>query len=110
MIKNMRNYIPWLSDDCLLIRFEDLVGAKGGGSGQKQSETVRKLVEHLEIDLSEDKLNQIAGDVHNANSRTFRKGVIGGWRDEFTAEQSQWFKEKFNDLLVTLGYEEDDAW
>ena len=40
----------------------------------------------------------------------FRKGVAGDWRDVFTEQNRRDFKEAAGDLLIELGYEEDDAW
>jgi hypothetical protein len=37
--------------------------------------------------------------------RTFRKGQIGGWREEFSAEHEVAVKEDLGSLLVELGYE-----
>lgn len=40
----------------------------------------------------------------------FRKGVPGDWANHFTPEHKQVFKERFNDVLIKTGYEEDDNW
>ena len=40
----------------------------------------------------------------------FRKGVPGDWVNHFTPEHKLVFKERFNDVLVKLGYEEDSSW
>jgi hypothetical protein len=40
----------------------------------------------------------------------FRKGISGDWRNCFGEEHRQFFKKHHNDLLVTLGYEDDDSW
>lgn len=40
----------------------------------------------------------------------FRKGVPGDWVNHFTPEHKRVFKERFNDVLVKLGYEDDDDW
>jgi hypothetical protein len=43
-------------------------------------------------------------------SHTFRSGKTGGWRQHFTDEHKQLFKEVAGDLLVKLGYEENNDW
>ena len=43
-------------------------------------------------------------------SPTFRKGLVGGWREEFTPAVVDCFKEHDNGWLVELGYEKDDKW
>jgi hypothetical protein len=40
----------------------------------------------------------------------YRKGVPGDWVNHFTAEHKRVFKERFNDVLIQTGYEDDDAW
>jgi hypothetical protein len=42
--------------------------------------------------------------------RFYRKGVAGDWKNHFTAEQREQFKQLAGDLLVTLGYERDLSW
>ena len=40
----------------------------------------------------------------------YRKGVAGDWISHFTPEHAELFDEKFGDLLIGLGYEEDHEW
>jgi hypothetical protein len=44
------------------------------------------------------------------NSRTFRSGKAGGWREHFTDDHKQLFKDVAGDLLVRLGYEMNNDW
>lgn len=39
-----------------------------------------------------------------------RKGVAGDWRNVFTEQDREIFKEEAGDLLVQLGYEKDHGW
>ena len=43
-------------------------------------------------------------------SNTFRKGQIGGWREEFSEEHARSAREIAGPLLVELGYEADSEW
>lgn len=43
-------------------------------------------------------------------SSHFRKGQPGDWANHFTAEHKAEFKDRFNPVLVKLGYEDDDSW
>jgi len=43
-------------------------------------------------------------------SPTFRSGRAGGWREHFSPEIRRLFKDTAGDLLVQLGYEQDDDW
>jgi len=40
----------------------------------------------------------------------YRKGQSGDWRNHFTDAHKTYFKEHYNNLLVTLGYEKDMGW
>lgn len=39
-----------------------------------------------------------------------RKGVVGDWCRYFTEEHKVLFKQLAGDMLIRLGYEEDNAW
>jgi hypothetical protein len=74
------NYLPWLKEkDCLVVKFEDLVGSRGGGNDQRQLETLGRIARHLGISFNEGGLQEIAFNSFNKNSATFRKGQIGDW-------------------------------
>lgn len=40
----------------------------------------------------------------------FRKGIAGDWVNHFTEDHKKYFKKKYNDLLIRLGYEGDANW
>jgi hypothetical protein len=40
----------------------------------------------------------------------YRKGVTGDWRNHFQTEHKEYFKNKYGDLLIKLGYETDMNW
>ena len=40
----------------------------------------------------------------------YRKGISGDWRNHFAPEHIEYFKSKYNDLLLKLGYESDKDW
>ncbi|MGH7858702.1 MAG: sulfotransferase domain-containing protein [Candidatus Binatia bacterium] len=40
----------------------------------------------------------------------YRKGVAGDWMNHFRPEHVAMFKKKYDDVLVKLGYENDDRW
>lgn len=45
-------------------------------------------------------------DVHSH----YRKGVPGDWANHFTAEHAELFDQKYGDLLMKLGFEQDHSW
>jgi hypothetical protein len=43
-------------------------------------------------------------------TRKHRKGIAGDWKNVFTEQNKQDFKAAAGELLIELGYEEDDNW
>lgn len=106
-----RSFIPWIDDsDCCLLRFEDLIGEQGGGSGGVQAQQISKLAAHLGIDLDRNEVTKISANLFSSSSRTFRKGQIGDWVYHFSDFHKEIFKEYYGELLIRLGYEEDGNW
>jgi len=94
-----------------LFRFEDLIGKKGGGDSLTQRDNIGALASVLGIQLSKKELLFVARNLWgNASglSGTFRNGTIGSWRAHFKPEHKVAFKEEFHDLLIQLGYEQDN--
>ena len=40
----------------------------------------------------------------------YRKGVPGDWKNHFTSEHIRLFKDRYNDLILKMGYESDPDW
>ena len=40
----------------------------------------------------------------------FRKGVLGDWVNHFQPRHREYFAERYNDVLIKLGYEQDSEW
>ena len=105
-----RNYLQWTEHGSYLVRFEDLIGPGGGGNRERQIETIRKIGQHVGLDLSVNDAERIADRLFDPRSPTFRKGRIGDWRAHFREEHKEVFKELAGDVLVQLGYEKDLNW
>lgn len=102
-------YMGWLDQpQVLMLRFEDFI--------TQRKETIAGVLDHairggfpLACDR-ESAINTLADSIDPQRSPTFRSGKVGGWRAQFTPEHKQLFKEAAGDLLVRLGYEQDDGW
>ena len=66
----------------LILRFEDLVGKKGGGTDDLQFKSVKAIAQHIGIldQFSNEKISSI-GSQSFGKTTTFRKGQIGRWVD-----------------------------
>ncbi|WP_426962139.1 sulfotransferase domain-containing protein [Haloparvum alkalitolerans] len=107
----MDSFLAWETKPYVeTVRFEDLIGPKGGGDRSSQERTVRRIAHHLDVSIDENDLSHIADKTYSSGSDTFRKGLIGDWKNHFTPAHVEAFKEETGDALVRLGYENDHAW
>jgi hypothetical protein len=99
----------WLEQPHVIcIRFEDLI--------QNSQATLESMLDELErtgykIPTPREKaLSVLVHSIQPRKSHTFRSGKAGGWREHFTGEHKELFKDVAGDLLVRLGYEKSDDW
>ncbi len=106
IIDSLESVIKWKqSNNSLLVRFEDLIGAQGGGgSKERQFLAVKQICLYLEIDADTAFIDTICQQAFDPSARTFRQGKIGGWRDVLKAEQLTMFYQQASDILTNLGY------
>ena len=106
----------WVTDpNVYAVRFEELVGERGGGSEENRLHIVEQILDHLEISLSSSEIKaKFSSKVMNPEeSHTFQKGgrgSIGGWRSFFKEKHKEAFKEVAGQLLIDLKYEKDLSW
>lgn len=93
-----------------LIRFEDAVGAAGGGSDKTQREVIRGIFSAIDVPLSDEMEEYIASNCRSAKTQTFRTGSIRNWEKVFDDEIRSAFSRAAGDLLIELGYEKDINW
>ena len=91
-----------------MVRFEDLVGPLGGGSEEAQRLAVERVATHLGIPVDERTMRSVKEGLFGVG-RTFRRGQVGGWREEFTAEHERALEDSVGPLLAELGYEADPS-
>ena len=102
-IERMVNSItPWQDvDNFILLKFEDLVGPKGGSTEELQFESIDKILNH--INANQFNIEDIAIKSFGKPG-TFRKGKINRWKIELDNKEKELFK-KYDDYFVSLGYE-----
>eukprot|EP01008_Symbiontida_sp_HLA12_P000712 NODE_1720_length_558_cov_1.549425_g1706_i0.p1 GENE.NODE_1720_length_558_cov_1.549425_g1706_i0~~NODE_1720_length_558_cov_1.549425_g1706_i0.p1 ORF type:complete len:176 (+),score=52.93 NODE_1720_length_558_cov_1.549425_g1706_i0:3-530(+) len=102
--KVYRSMLPWREEpECLLIRFEDLIGEKGGGSRSGQRNAVRRIAAHLGI--SQDAAEAAFGKIYDPNARTFSSGKIDGWKTSMEPGLIHLLSEACEPLCREAGYE-----
>lgn len=102
-----QNNLEWLDDDRVLsVRFEDLI--------LNRDNTLAEILEYIEsfgvrFTVEQEKAVAVLRQaIQPKKSGTFRKGQPGNWQEHFTEENKKRFREVAGDLLVQLGYEEDN--
>ncbi|MEK6256004.1 MAG: sulfotransferase domain-containing protein [Chloroflexota bacterium] len=103
------SYIDWLKQPNILsLRFEDL--------RLQTEQTLNKLLDFLALrgftpNLPRDKcIQSLRESISPHRSGTFRKGQPGNWREHFSGDNKELFKELAGDLLISLGYEQGHDW
>lgn len=98
----------------LIIRYEDLLS--------NPEIELSKIAKHCALDNSPQKIRKIveinsfsnlSGGRNKGNESSnsfFRKGVAGDWKNHFTPNLKNIYKEKIGDFLVDFNYEKDLDW
>jgi len=99
----------WLDQKHVMcLRFEDLINHR--------DTTLNAMLDEVEKTgyriptLREKALSVLIEAIQPKKSHTYRSGKTGGWKQHFTDEHKKLFKEVAGDLLVRLGYEQNNDW
>ncbi len=87
--------------DVCKVSFEEMVGARGGGSAEQQCKTVQRVADFLDIDIDP---GSVAERLFREDAFSFFKGQIGSWRKAFTSEHESLFHNRFGHVLEAYGY------
>lgn len=92
----------WVEDRAVLkVRFEELVGERGGGSAELKADALERIVAFLRLDETHiDTLSRTA----TSPTTTFREGQIDGWRKSIPAKAHELLLQECGDLLESFGY------
>lgn len=106
MRQRLELFAPWLEEPgALVLRFEDLVGPRGGGSEAAQADAVARLAAHVGADLDADAVRHVAQRAFDPRSATFREGRIDGWRAHLTTSQLSRLEDECGEAARLLGYD-----
>jgi len=101
-------YLDWLDQPSVMsIHFEDLIHDRAG--------TLNRIIDHFldRVPLRTDRgllLESLESSINPSKSPTFRSGKTSEWKKHFTNEHKKIFKDVAGDLLIRLGYEENNNW
>jgi hypothetical protein len=102
-------YLAWLErKEVLALRYEDLLADQAAWLGRIFDHAVQRGFRTAGERAAA--VAALAAAVRPESSPTFRSGKSGGWREHFKEEHKTLFKQLSGDLLVRLGYEQNQNW
>lgn len=106
------NYaLRWSGPNTLVVRYEDLIGAKFGGNDKTVINTMKSIMDFIGLKIDEAALEQrIVQGTDPIKSKTFRSGGKGNWKQEFKPQHVSQMKIVCPRLLSTLEYELNEEW
>lgn len=102
--ETLQKFSGWLNSGAMIVRFEDIIGSKGGGNDERQLEVVTDIADFIGIKISNDDAIKICGKIFSPTAITFRKPQINGWRDVLNDEHIAALKSKSCGLMKQYGY------
>ncbi|MCJ7432053.1 MAG: sulfotransferase domain-containing protein, partial [Anaerolineales bacterium] len=101
-------YLNWLDQpEVMTIHFEDLIEDRAATLNRIIDHFLRRVPLHAPRQLI---LESLESSINPKKSPTFRSGKTGEWKQHFTDKHKRIFKDVAGDLLVKLGYEQDNDW
>jgi len=107
LAERFERYLGWLDDEhTCVIRYEELVGPRGGGSLAQQHAAVDRVLRYLGVPNDAALTRQVADAAYSTTSATFQQSQIEGRRDELSRQQRQLIESTCSDSMRRLGYAE----
>jgi hypothetical protein len=102
-------YLPWLNhSEVLSLRYEDLlINTKAELERIFDHAVTRGFRYQGEKSVA---IQTLRDSIKPSESPTFRTGVSGGWKKQFSPAIKDLFKKVTGDLLIRLGYEQNQNW
>lgn len=98
----LEGYLPWMKmASVLTVGFEDLVGARGGGSNEAKLAALHRIAAHCGLDTAG--LDRIA-ETPTKPTPTLRSGQTGAWRKNLPPEIIRLIESECGDLIEAMGY------
>lgn len=106
----LTKFLPWMNSPvCCTLRFEALLGPRGGHTQQEQLIELRKITKALQLEVCDEILLTAFEDSFGTGGM-FLKGKAGTWKNHFKPDHKIAFKNLLGGLLIELGYEKDNNW
>lgn len=100
----------WQTDPrTTVVRFEELVGPRGGGAEAAQLDAGRRIAELIELEISDQAIMEAVSGSYRTDVGQFRRGQIGAWRDELPKDVAEFINLRRAGVLRAWGYEPEVA-
>lgn len=116
-IELYKNRVKWRTyPNACRVRYERLVGSKGGGDDLLQLVEVVNICRFIGKEENIDECIAIADKIYNqhgdeeADGKLFHHAQIGSWKVFFNDEHKAIAKRRLGQLLINLGYEKNLDW
>jgi hypothetical protein len=104
-----RIYSRWLTEpNTITVRFEDVIGSRGGGSDDAQRKTIHEILSFVGVSSSDSMVETLSSTLYDRNSITFNKGRIDSWKEDFTPRIEELFRRECSELMALWGYKLND--
>lgn len=113
---DFKRWQGWIGDPLTFaVKFEDLVGDRGGGCEETRLQLIKQIASYLDIDLNKSYIEKkfVSYVMNPEESHTYKmggKGKRGVWKNIFKKSHKEAFKGVAGNLLIELGYEKDLNW
>jgi hypothetical protein len=104
MAEALSGFLAWTTDPAVLtVRFEDLVGERGGGTREAKAAALAGICRHCE--LPADRLEAFAASAPKATP-TLRAGKANAWRGAIPPEVAALIHARCGPQIAAMGYPE----
>ncbi len=112
-----KDRILWsFSPGALGVKYEDLLGENGNGTKELRKNTLIAIANFINLELTESRLDTVLKHMYFQDKnlvqdqKVFVRATTGNWKKFMKPKHKQLFKERMGNLLVDLGYEENNDW
>ena len=105
---NIDRYLPWIGAGVTIVRFEDLVGQRGGGSSAAQVHAVGQIAAAVNRPLGQVEIQAIAERAFAPRARTFRAGKANAWPSALSSRHLELCAAELDDVIEAFGYPKTD--
>ena len=99
----VKNSIGWFHSSSTPLKFEELIGAKGGSTNKLQFESLNKLISDLGLSDKYDPA-KVQGLIFDKSAKTFNKGTVEQYKLSLSISQINEIESDMKNEMKVLGY------